>query len=123
MVIGDLSFFYDMNAIWSANYGSNLRILLLNNGGGEIFKALRMNLTGKSEKYVRATHTTKAEGWAKERGFEYLSAQNQEELDQVLSAFNDPNINQTKPMFLEVFTDTDKDVADYKSYYHSLKNK
>jgi len=123
VVIGDLSFFYDMNAIWSANYGSNLRILLLNNGGGEIFKALRMNLTGKSEKYVRATHTTKAEGWAKERGFEYLSAQNQEELDQVLSAFNDPNINQTKPMFLEVFTDTDKDVADYKSYYHSLKNK
>ncbi|EGJ71617.1 2-succinyl-5-enolpyruvyl-6-hydroxy-3-cyclohexene -1-carboxylatesynthase [Bacteroides coprosuis DSM 18011] len=123
VVIGDLSFFYDMNAIWSANYGSNLRILLLNNGGGEIFKALRMNLTGKSEKYVRATHATKAEGWAKERGFEYLSAQNQEELDQVLSAFNDPNINQTKPMFLEVFTDTDKDVADYISYYHSLKNK
>lgn len=31
--IGDLSFFYDMNALWNANYGSNVRILLLNNEG------------------------------------------------------------------------------------------
>lgn len=123
VLIGDLSFFYDMNAIWSANYGSNLRILLLNNSGGEIFKALKMNLTGESERYVRAIHQTKAEGWAKEKGFTYLSATNQEELDKVMVSFTDPEMNQTKPMFLEVFTDTQKDIDDYKSYYHSLKNK
>lgn len=40
VVIGDLSFFYDMNALWNSNFGCNLRILLLNNGGGEIFQAL-----------------------------------------------------------------------------------
>ena len=38
IVIGDLSFFYDMNAIWNRNIGNNIRVMLLNNGGGEIFK-------------------------------------------------------------------------------------
>ncbi len=122
-LIGDLSFFYDMNAIWSSNFGSNFRILLLNNSGGEIFKGLPMNLTGNAERFVRATHSTRAEGWAKERGFNYLSATNQEELNDVLVEFLNPEVSLVKPMFLEVFTDTDQDILEYKSYYHSLKNK
>lgn len=40
IIIGDLSFFYDMNALWNQNYGANIRILLLNNEGGEIFHTL-----------------------------------------------------------------------------------
>ena len=40
IAIGDLSFFYDMNALWNINVRPNLRILLLNNGGGEIFHTL-----------------------------------------------------------------------------------
>ena len=123
VLIGDLSFFYDMNAIWSANYGSNLRILLLNNSGGEIFKALKMNLSETANRFVCATHQTKAEGWAKERGFHYLAAHCQEDLDQHMPIFTDPNVNQAQPMLLEVFTDAAFDVAEYKSYYHSLKNK
>lgn len=120
LVLGDLSFFYDMNALWARSYGSNLRILLLNNGGGEIFHTLPMNLTGSAGRFVRATHQTKAESWAKESGFDYLSAHNQEELDQQWVRFKDPNINQTRPLFLEVFTDTEEDVAKYKAYFHGL---
>lgn len=120
-LIGDLSFFYDMNALWNNAYGSNFRILMLNNGGGEIFKSLPMNLTGDSEHYVRAKHTTKAEGWATERGFNYLAAHSQEELKVLMDIFVNPEINQTKPIFLEVFTDAEIDDQEYKSYYHSLK--
>ena len=123
VLIGDLSFFYDMNALWMGAYGTNLRILLLNNSGGEIFKALPMNLSPTASRYVCATHHTKAEAWAKERGFRYLSAQNQTDLTAALAQFTDPNVNQTEAMFLEVFTDANQDIADYKSYYHSLKNK
>lgn len=36
-VLGDLSFFYDQNALWNQNLNGSLRILLLNNGGGAIF--------------------------------------------------------------------------------------
>lgn len=120
-LIGDLSFFYDMNALWTNAFGSNYRVLLLNNGGGEIFKSLPMNLTGNSERFVQATHNTKAEGWAKERDFNYISARNQSELDAAMEIFTNPEINQTKPIFLEVFTNSEEDVKSYKSYYHSLK--
>lgn len=40
ILIGDLSFFYDQNALWNADLGGNLRILLLNDGGGAIFNRL-----------------------------------------------------------------------------------
>lgn len=67
VVIGDLSFFYDMNALWNSNFGCNLRILLLNNGGGEIFQALPgLKMEDKTRRFVTATHKTSAKGWAKE---------------------------------------------------------
>ena len=72
IIIGDLSFFYDMNALWNQNYGANIRILLLNNGGGEIFQALPgLSMSGKTHRFVTATHKTSAQGWATERGFLY----------------------------------------------------
>lgn len=123
LVIGDLSFFYDMNAIWARNYGSNFRILLINNSGGEIFKALNMNLSATAGRFVTASHQTKAEGWAKERGFDYLSASNETEYQTALETFMNSDFTQHKPQFLEVFTNSEKDVEVYKSYYHSLKNK
>lgn len=121
LVIGDLSFFYDMNALWNRNYSSNFRILLINNSGGEIFKALKMNLSDSTTRFVTAPHETKAEGWATERGFTYLSAKDDAEFEKALETFMNPDFTQQKPQFLEVFTDSEKDVEAYKSYYHSLK--
>ncbi len=40
VVLGDLSFFYDANALWNTHLPPNLRILLLNNHGGGIFHQL-----------------------------------------------------------------------------------
>ena len=40
VIIGDLSFFYDANALWNVSLPSNLRILLLNNNHGGIFDQL-----------------------------------------------------------------------------------
>ena len=119
--IGDLSFFYDMNALWNANYGSNVRILLLNNEGGEIFHALPgLEMQENSRRFITATHRTSAKAWAEDRGFQYLSAHNDEELDQAVEAFTQPSIT-SQPMLLEVFTEKDKDIEHLKTYYHNLK--
>lgn len=119
--IGDLSFFYDMNALWNANYGSNVRILLLNNEGGEIFHALPgLEMQENSRPFITATHRTSAKAWAEDRGFQYLSAHNDEELDQAVEAFTQPSIT-SQPMLLEVFTEKDKDIEHLKTYYHNLK--
>ena len=121
IVIGDLSFFYDMNALWNPNYGSNIRILLLNNYGGEIFHALPgLELHENAQRYVTATHSTSGRAWAEDRGFEYFSAKNDAELSGALSAFVDPAIT-SKPIMLEVFTDKTLDTQLLKEYYHNLK--
>ena len=119
--IGDLSFFYDMNALWNANYGSNVRILLLNNEGGEIFHALPgLEMADSSRRFITATHRTSAKAWAEDRGFQYLSAHNEEELDQAVEVFTQPSIT-SQPMLMEVFTEKDKDIEHLKTYYHNLK--
>lgn len=123
IIIGDLSFFYDMNALWNGNIRPNVRILLLNNSGGEIFHSLPgLNLPPRGHDFVTAVHTTKAEGWAKERGFDYLAAHDEsslhEAMKQLLATDDNP-----RPRLLEVFTDKDEDIRQLKAYYHSLKNK
>ena len=121
IIIGDLSFFYDMNALWNSNYGANVRILLLNNEGGEIFHALPgLVLHENARRFVTATHKSSAHAWAEDRGFEYLSAHNDAELDEAVKRFTEPSVTQ-RPMLLEVFTDKQLDIELLKEYYHSLK--
>lgn len=119
--IGDLSFFYDMNALWNVNYGANLRILVLNNGGGEIFHALPgLELHAHAVPFVTANHQASAKAWAEDRGFEYLSAHTEGELLTVSERFTEPSVT-TRPMLLEVFTDKEHDVEYLKAYYRNLK--
>jgi 2-succinyl-5-enolpyruvyl-6-hydroxy-3-cyclohexene-1-carboxylate synthase len=40
LLVGDLSFVYDSNAMWNMNYPENLKIVVLNDGGGGIFRLL-----------------------------------------------------------------------------------
>lgn len=121
VVIGDLSFFYDMNALWNGHLQTNLRILLLNNGGGEIFQTLPgLEASGTSHHFITATHQTSAKGWAEERGFLYRSAANESELAQAV-AFLSQREHLEQPVLVEVFTDKEVDTRILKEYYHQLK--
>ena len=122
IVIGDLSFFYDMNALWHANCRPNVRILLLNNGGGEIFHSLPgLDMNGETRRFVTATHEANAKGWAEARGFIYTAVRDEAELEAALPEFTQTERASERPMLIEVFTDKATDVALLKDYYHSLK--
>ncbi len=121
VVIGDLSFFYDMNALWNSHVGNNLRILLLNNGGGEIFHTLPgLDMSGTSHKYITAVHRDSAQAWAQDRGFDYLRAEDEVQLASAIAEFAAPEA-QEQPMLLEVFTNKNKDARILKEYFHQLK--
>lgn len=123
VLIGDLSFFYDMNSVWNGNVSGNLRVMLLNNGCGEIFHALPgLKMTGDMAKYITATHNTSARGWAEETGFDYVAVRNQEELDAAIPVLTRGQVD-GKPVLVEVFTDKTEDVRLLKEYYRSLKQK
>ena len=121
LVICDLSFFYDMNALWNSNYGSNIRILLLNNGGGELFHTLpKVELNNETGRFITGQHSASARAWAEDRGFKYLSAHNATELEAGIGELTQPSITR-QPILLEVFTDKVQDAQLLKDYYHSLR--
>lgn len=112
LVIGDLAFFYDMNAMRLRHIGDNVRILLLNNEGGEEFYFNKMWKNEASDLHTTARHHTKAEGWVRECGFKYLSARNEDELAVAVDEFFDNAVE--GPVLLEVFTEM---AADSKLVY------
>lgn len=122
IIIGDLSFFYDMNALWNGYVHPNVRILLLNNGGGEIFHTLPgLDMSGTSHKFVTAVHKTSARGWAEERGFRYLKAEDDTQLTEAMTPFTQPE-SAEQPLLLEVFTNKNKDARILKDYYHQIRS-
>lgn len=103
VLIGDLSFFYDQNALWNQALNPRLRILLFNNGGGQIF----YQLPGTSQmpalrEYVAAAHHTTARGIAESNGLSYLSANGYAETEKALDLLLAPKAGH--PALLEVFT-------------------
>ena len=101
-VIGDLSFFYDQNALWNQNLRGNFRILLLNNGRGGIFSTLPgLDQSPARDKYVAAEHHTSAEGICMQNNVVYLKAENMEELQQGIDTLL--YIDNERPVLLEVF--------------------
>lgn len=101
VVIGDLSFFYDINALWNKYHKGNLRILLLNNKGGKIFSKLpQAKESPYLETHIAGAHNTSAEAVAQLYDCIYASAKNQEELKERWQEFVLPT--QEKTSILEI---------------------
>ena len=119
-VIGDLSFFYDQNALWNQNLRGNLRILLLNNGRGGIFNMLSgLEQSPARDQMVAAAHHTSAEGVCSQNHIVYLRADGPHQLTQAVDALL--NIESDRPVLLEVFTDPSADERTLRDYYKTFK--
>ena len=100
-VIGDLSFFYDQNALWNQNLRGNLRILLLNNGKGGIFDMLPgLEKSPARDKYVAAEHHATAEGICQQNDIYYQQATTTEEMQRGIDLLLSADFS--RPMVLEV---------------------
>lgn len=118
-VIGDLSFFYDSNALWNQCLRGNFRVLLLNNRCGGIFRQLPgLDDSPACARYVAASHNTDAEGLCRTYGVEYLSARNEEELKKNMRTFLDSETR--RPLVFEVLTAPEEDSCAIKEYYEGL---
>lgn len=94
LLVGDLSFFYDMNSIWNKPLKKNIRVLMVNNNGTGL-------LRGHNLQAVSSVHNTIAEGWVRSTGFEYMAARSKEEYDEKLKYFLSDR--PAKALFFEVF--------------------
>jgi len=118
-ITGDLSFFYDNNALWNNYIPSNFRIIIVNNRGGGIFRILPGNKnTDDFSTFVETNHTLTAKPLSNLYDFEYASASTIEELDLALESFY---TNSPRPKLLEVFTPSSENDRILLSYFDFIK--
>lgn len=119
-VIGDLSFFYDQNALWNGRLRGNLRIILLNNHEGGIFSTLPgLDGSPAAHDMVAAAHNTEARGICTQNDIGYLKATNMDEMQVGVVTLLTQQAD--RPMVLEVFTDAAEDAKVMREYFESLK--
>lgn len=104
LVTGDMAFFYDRNAFWHNYNLPNLRIILLNNHAGGIFRMINGPARQPElEEFFETVQKLNASFLAEEYGFEYHKVADEEALQAVLADFYLPSV---KPKILEITSDS-----------------
>lgn len=118
LITGDIGFFYDSNALWNKYIPNTFRIILVNNGGGDIFKIIPGPDSSNSlEEYFVTRHNRTARLIAQEYNFEYIQAHNQEELLKQLDSFF---LCSEKPKLLEINTINQPNSQILREYFNYL---
>jgi len=118
MITGDLGFFYDSNALWNKYLPSNFKIIMINNGGGGIFRYIDgPDQTGTLEEFFEASHNTSAEHIALAFGLDYFSASELESLQSQLSVFFRES---EKSALLEIKSPAISSAATLRAYFSYL---
>ena len=119
LVTGDLSFLYDSNALWNNYIPTNFRIIVINNGGGGIFRILPGHKnTHNFDTYFETVHDLTAEHLCKMHGFKYEMATNETELNVTLESFYD---EEETPKLLEIFTPAKQNDDILLNYFKFIK--
>ncbi len=121
-VFGDLTFFYDMNVLGNRHVGSNLRIILINNGVGAEFglscypgSALENDVLPNisAQGHFGNKSSNLVRHYAESLNFEYIKASNKEEFECNIDKFTSQD-KLNKSIIFEIFTDSlDEDKALY----------
>lgn len=121
LITGDVSFFYDSNAFWNQYLTQNLRIILINNAGGGIFKIIAGPDTSKqSNDYFVAQHHHTAEGICQTFNIHYIALNTIDTLDEKMSEFYAYSAD-NRPKLLEIFTPSELNPEALQDFFHQLK--
>jgi len=117
-ITGDISFFYDSNALWNNYIPSNFRIILVNNGGGGIFRFIPGPQQSNALDYFETPHKLTAEHLCKMYNFEYSCVNNEATLNTKITNFYEVS---KLPKLLEIFTPREENDNILKAYFKNLK--
>jgi len=118
LITGDMAFFYDRNAFWHNYPLANLRIILLNNHAGGIFRLIDGPARQPELIEFFETHQAlKAVHLAAEYGFHYASVTTLEELEAALSEFYEPSL---QPKIIEIESSSSRNADILKQIKGSI---
>lgn len=121
LITGDISLGYDSNALWHQYVSPKLRIIVINNGGGGIFRFLEdASKQDELETFFETTHSVQSyEHLAAHWGIKYSSVSNQKDLQTVLQDF----YKEDGARLLEIKTPQFKNAEVLRGYFKYLKEK
>ena len=115
---GDLSFIYDSNALWNNHIGNNLKIIVMNNNGGNIFRFIGdKQLMEKNLDFFTTPHHARIKPLVEAYGLDYLACNKTEDLTASINTL----LNASKATVLEISTDADLNTENYKGYFKNIK--
>lgn len=118
LITGDLAFFYDTNGLWHKHISPELRIIVVHNGGGGIFRFIDgPSDSGLLERFFEASHQTSVGGIAQTFGLDYYYADNEQDFEGQLAQFFAPA---NRPAIFEVRTPSAKSASMLKCYFKFL---
>lgn len=121
LITGDIAFFYDRNAFWHKYPLPNLRIVLLNNHGGVIFKLIDGPTDLKEvDEYFVANQKLSAKHLCAEFGIEHLVLDNRKKINNQIKNFFE---NDKTPKILEIETDTNLNKTIFENFKKKLKER
>jgi 2-succinyl-5-enolpyruvyl-6-hydroxy-3-cyclohexene-1-carboxylate synthase len=120
LLTGDMAFLYDSNAFWQNSLPANLKIVVLNNSGGGIFRIIEGPSDAEElENYFEAHHNMSAAKVAVMYDLPYASVKNEAELETQLKTFFSKV--ESKPAILEIFTPRLENAPVLKNYFKQLQ--
>ncbi|MGD1894439.1 MAG: 2-succinyl-5-enolpyruvyl-6-hydroxy-3-cyclohexene-1-carboxylic-acid synthase [Cyclobacteriaceae bacterium] len=120
LITGDLAFFYDRNAFWHTYSVPNLRIILLNNHGGGIFRMINgPSRQPELEEYFETKQQLEAENTARDFGMDYFRIDMTlndapEELESLLPGFFTKDSKSAK--LLEIISDSPTNAKIFRQF-------
>ena len=119
LITGDIGFLYDSNALWNNYIPNTFKIILINNGGGGIFRILPGHEeTETFNTFFETSHQLNASHLAKMYGLDYFEAQDELSLTHQYKAFMNQN---KRPSILEIFTPEKVNNAILLDFFKELK--
>lgn len=119
LVTGDISFLYDSNALWNNYIPKSFKIIVLNNGGGGIFRILPGHQeTETFNTFFETSHQLSVSHLAKMYGLTYFSATDEITLETEFSSFLHQN---NAPSILEIFTPEKYNDTVLLDFFKALK--
>ena len=111
LITGDMAFLYDRNAFWHNHVPENLKIIVINNEGGGIFRLIKGPSDHEElEPYFETQQKSTARHLSEEFGFDYFEIRHIKQLKNILQSF----FRNSNRSLLEIFTNKEENETAFR---------
>ena len=120
LLTGDMAFFYDRNGLWHNYLPQNLRIIIINNHAGGIFRLIDgPRQQPELEPFFETKQVLNAENTAKDFDLNYTAVNSLSELQDALPVFF---ASTAGAGILEIFTDSPDNAEVFEKYRQAVRS-